>query len=120
MLETFTLIIWLYAGLRFAEVRVEGLGRDECVKLLYAAQGSRYLAFRQTETGRSPAKGKCVGANGTIAPRAISPEPVCAHTSGSCSWPLLPGRGACDGGDLEMVLDARRAGPLAAQPRRLR
>src|SRR5262245_33447067 len=79
MLETFTLIIWLYAGLRFAEVRVEGLGRDECVKLLYAAQGSRYLAFRQLKPAGAQPRASASAPMGPSRPERSVPS-RCART----------------------------------------
>jgi hypothetical protein len=93
-MDSFTLVMWLYIGMRYDEVRVPSLDRAQCVELLHAAESSRYLAYHQTETGRKNGKGHCLGANGTIAPSraAIEPVPICAHGGGPCSWPILPGR----------------------------
>ena len=82
-METFTLIVWLYVGLRYEEARIEGLGRDECVERLYAMQFARSPAF---QSGRSRANGKCIGTNGSIAPREINSLPVCANRG--CGWDL--------------------------------
>jgi hypothetical protein len=81
MMETFTLIIWLYTGLRFEETQISNLDRGECVERLMSIQADR-----------GPAKGRCVGARGTVAPAEIRSLPLCVHGGGSCSWPLLPRR----------------------------
>ena len=83
VMELFTLVVWLYVGPRFEEVRIEGFDRNACVERLYAIQFARSPAF---QSGRSRAKGQCVGANGTIAPREITTPPECA--SGGCGWDL--------------------------------
>jgi hypothetical protein len=81
-METFTLIVWLYVGLRYEEVRIEGLvSRDECIERLDAIQFARSPAF---QSGRSRAKGRCLGARGYVFPREITTPPVCA----ACGWDL--------------------------------
>ena len=81
-METFTLIAWFWWNDRFGFERAEikNMSHTECVERFLAIHADRGV------------KGHCLGTAGTIAPRAIQPEPMCAHTGGSCAWPLLPGR----------------------------
>jgi hypothetical protein len=79
---TFTLIAWLMMGQRFEEVRLPYLYPIQCTVF-------RDELLRE----RSPVRAECVL---EPLPRAIQPvieaPPVCAHISGSCAWPLVPGR----------------------------
>jgi hypothetical protein len=54
-MEPFTLIVWLMLGWRFEEAQVPGLGRGECVERLLVIEGDR-----------GQAKGRCLGADGTM------------------------------------------------------
>ena len=69
-MEPFTLIIWLYVGIRFEEVRMVDLGRGECVDRKMAIEGDR---------GSRLIKGQCIGAGGYILPMDRPPPPPCAH-----------------------------------------
>jgi hypothetical protein len=81
---TFTLLVWLYVGLRYEEVQITDLDRNACKERLRAVESSRFLAFQQQEDGRREPKGKCVGSRGSIAPRTFEPAPRCAqHPCGS-------------------------------------
>jgi len=46
-METFTLVVWLYVGLRYEEVQITDLDRNTCVERLHAIERSRTLAFQQ-------------------------------------------------------------------------
>jgi hypothetical protein len=80
-METFTLILWIWMGPRFEETRMEGLARDECAEHWLRIFGDRQLV-----------KGGCANATAYVVPPRTYGYPLCAHTGGSCSWPLLPGR----------------------------
>ena len=69
-MEPLTLIIWLYVGMRFEEVRMVDLGRGECVDRKMATEGDR---------GSRLIKGQCIGAGGYILPMDRPPSPPCAH-----------------------------------------
>ena len=75
---TFTLIFWVMMGQRFEEMQLPLLYRDNCA--VYRDEMLRE---------RSPVRAKCVA---DPLPRTIQTYPLCAHTGGSCNWPLLPGR----------------------------
>jgi hypothetical protein len=78
-METFVLTIWLWVGMRFEETQIPNLDRGECVERLMAIGGDR---------GSRDDKAKCIGSNGSVAPRPIEPELKCAYAS--CGWPILP------------------------------
>ena len=68
-MEPFTLIIWLYVGMRFEETHIPNLGRGECVELKMAIAGDR---------GSRLVKGQCICAGGYILPMD-RPHRPCAH-----------------------------------------
>jgi hypothetical protein len=69
-METFTLVMWLYAG---------GL-RHDTTYILTLDEGVCKALAEQVE--------RRAGMSAWCRRR----EPVCAHGGGSCAWPLLPGR----------------------------
>jgi len=85
-METFTLAVWLYIGMRYEEVQITDLDRNTCVERLHDIVSSRFVAYQQKVGGRREAKGKCVDAKGTVAP----PEGRIIRECASCG--LLPGR----------------------------
>ena len=81
-METFTLIVWLYIGLRYDEVRIEGVDLATCEERLNMIERSHYLAFQQKAGGRMEAKGQCMDANG------VTPAKPTTRECASCGWDL--------------------------------
>jgi hypothetical protein len=45
IMDSFTLVMWLYIGMRYDEVQVPSLDRAQCVELLHAAESSERASF---------------------------------------------------------------------------
>jgi hypothetical protein len=67
MVVSFTLIVWLYVGEIYEEVRVPNLGAEECLVQLF-----------EIHADRSTKLGQCVGTKGVVLPRTMGP-PRCAR-----------------------------------------
>ena len=80
-MEPFTLVVWLWMGQRYEELRIEDMTRPESAERVMAIHADR---------GKS--MGKCINCHGRVFPPPIEPLPLCAHGGGTCAWPLLPGR----------------------------
>jgi hypothetical protein len=69
LVEPFVLVIWLWVGMRFEKVRIQNLGRSECIELKF-----------QIASNHAHAHGKCVGA-GRITPMICGFAGCCAFIS---------------------------------------
>jgi hypothetical protein len=76
-METFTLIVWLYVGARFEEVRIEKLARDECAETWLRIYGDRKLV-----------KGGCADATAYVAPPPVRSRTIIECAQHPCGSPV--------------------------------
>lgn len=81
-METFTLVVWLYVGQIYEEVRIPNLGGEECVELVIKIHADRSRKF-----------GTCIGTKGLVLPRSfLSQTPGCPTAGADWCRDPLPGR----------------------------
>jgi hypothetical protein len=84
MLETFTLLAWIYiGGSEFELIRRPDLSRREC--------DLQAIRIDNEHGGRAWCFSDPDGPTWSPSHDRIR-YPLCAHPSGTCAWPLLPGR----------------------------